>query len=124
MYLESKYTTGDAASVGEELLMGVSELEERARVVDKAVKEGYFTLDQALSLYKVSEIEYLTYSLLKNKKRLEATSKQLQVIGAVSMIVSLFNEASIKFDPKVKKMMHQLESITKDPSFKKVKING
>ncbi|MBI1782973.1 MAG: hypothetical protein HYR66_16650 [Sphingobacteriales bacterium] len=123
MYLESKHT-GDAASVGEELLMGVSELEERARVVDKAVKEGYFTLDQALSLYKVSEIEYLTYSLLKNKKRLEATSKQLQVIGAVSMIVNLFNGASIKFDPKVKKMMHQLETITKDPSIKKVKING
>lgn len=124
MYLESKYSAGDAASVGEELLMGVSELEERARVVDKAVKEGYFTLDQALSSYKVSEIEYLTYSLLKNKKRLEATSKQLQVIGAVSMIVSLFNEASIKFDPKVKKMMHQLETITKDPSFKKVKITS
>ncbi|MBN8718393.1 MAG: hypothetical protein J0H85_03050 [Sediminibacterium magnilacihabitans] len=123
MYLESKYA-GDAASVGEELLMGVSELEERAKVVDKAVKEGYFTLDQALSLYKVSEIEYLTYSLLKNKKKLEATSKQLQVIGAVSMIVSLFNEASIKFDPKVKKMMHQLETIAKDPSFKKIKING
>lgn len=122
MYLESKYT-GDAASVGEELLMGVSELEERAKVVDKAVKEGYFTLDQALSLYKVSEIEYLTYSLLKNKKRLEATSKQLQVIGAVSMIVNLFNEASIKFDPKVKKMMHELKTITKDPSIKKVKIN-
>lgn len=66
MYLESKYTTGDAASVGEELLMGVSELKERARVVDKAVREGYFTFEEALSLYKVSEIEYLTYSLLKN----------------------------------------------------------
>lgn len=73
MHLESKYSAGDAASVGEELLMGVSELEEKAEVVDKAVKEGYFTFDQALSLYKVSEIEYLTYSLLKNKKRLEAT---------------------------------------------------
>jgi hypothetical protein len=124
MYLESKYATGDAASVGEELLMGVSELEERARVVEKAVKEGYFTLDQALPLYKVSEIEFLTYSLLKNKKKLEATSKQSQVIGAVSMIFSLFTEASNKFDPKVKKMMHQLETITKDPSFKKVKINS
>ena len=124
MYLESKYATGDAASVGEELLMGVSELEERARVVEKAVKEGYFTLDQALPLYKVSEIEFLTYSLLKNKKKLEATSKQSQVIGAVSMIFSLFTEASNKFDPKVKKMMHQLETINKDPSFKKVKING
>jgi uncharacterized small protein (DUF1192 family) len=123
MYLESKHT-GDDASIGEELLIGVSELEERARVVEKAVKEGYFTLDRALSLYKVSEIEYLTYSLVKNKKRLEATSKQLQVIGAVSMIVSLFNEASIKFDPKIKKMMHQLETITNDPSFKKVKVTS
>lgn len=53
--------------------MDVSELEGRVKVVGKAIKEGYFILDQALSLYKVSEIEYLTYSLFKSKKRLEAT---------------------------------------------------
>ena len=124
MYLESNYSAGDAASVGEELLMGVSELEERAKVVDKAVKEGYFTLDQALSLYKVSAIEYFAYSLIKNKKKLEATSKESQAISTASIFVSVFNEASIKFDPKVKKMMHQFETITKDPSFKKVKITS
>jgi hypothetical protein len=123
MYLESKHT-GDTASVGEELLMGVSELEERARVVEKAVKEGYFSLDQALSLYKVSAIEYFAYALIKNKKKLEATSKQSQAISTASIFVSVFNEASIKFDPKVKKMIHQLEIIIKDPSFKKVKVTN
>lgn len=34
MYLESKYK-GDDNSVGEELLMGISEFEQRAKVVDK-----------------------------------------------------------------------------------------
>ena len=57
---------GEHPSVGEELLMGISELEERAKVVYKAVKEGYFTLDQALSLYKISKMEYLSY--LNTKK--------------------------------------------------------
>lgn len=123
MYLESKHT-GDAASVGEELLMGVSELEERARVVEKAVKEGYFSLDQALSLYKVSAIEYFAYCLIKNKKKLEATSKQSQAISTASIFVRVFNEASINFDPKVKKMIHQLDIITKDPSFKKLKVTN
>jgi hypothetical protein len=123
MYLESKHK-GDDDSVGEELLMGISEFEQRARVVDKAVSEGYFALDEALSLYKVSKIEYFAYYLIKNKKKLEAISKQSQVISTASIIVSLFNEASIKFDPKVKRMMHQLEAITKDPSFKKVKVTS
>lgn len=123
MYLESKYKA-DADSVAEELLMGISEFEERAKVVDKAVKEGYFPLDEALSLYKVSKIEYFTYYLIKNKKKLEAISNQLQAISTASIFVSLFNEASINFEPKVKKMMHQLETITNDPSFKKVKVTS
>jgi len=123
MYLESKYK-GDDDSVAEELLMGVSELEERAFVVDKAVSEGYFDLDEALSLYKISKIEYFAYYLIKNKKKIEASSKQSQVISAASIFVSLFNDANFKLDPKVKKVIHQLEIITKDPSFKKVKVTG
>jgi hypothetical protein len=43
MYLESKHT-GDAASIGEELLMGVSELVERARVVEKVLRKVIFRL--------------------------------------------------------------------------------
>jgi hypothetical protein len=121
MYSESKHK-GDDASVGEELLMGVSELEERGRVVEKSVKEGYFTLEQALSIYKISEIEYLAYTLIKNRKRLGAVSKQLQVVGTVAFAVSLFAEASNKFDPRVKKIIHQLETISKEPAFKKAKI--
>ena len=74
MYLGNKYN-GDDVSVGEELLLGISEIEERARVVEKAVKEGYFTIEQALSLYNVTEIEYLAFSLIKNKKKLEGASK-------------------------------------------------
>lgn len=120
MYLESKYK-GDDGSVAEELLMGVSEIEERARVVDKAVREGYFSLEEALSLYKVSEIEYLAYSLVKNKKEIEAASKQSKLIDALSMVLIVFNDATNTFDPVVRTMMHQLDVITKNSSFRKVK---
>jgi len=123
MYLESKYK-GDDDSVAEELLMGVSELEERAFVVDKVVREGYFSLAEALTLYKISKLEYFAYFLIKNKKKLESNTKQSQVISAASIFVSLFNDADIKLDPKVKKVMHQLEIITKDPSLNKLKVTG
>lgn len=48
-------------SVGEELLSGVTELELQCQVVEQSIKEGYFTLNEALLNYKVSEDEYSSY---------------------------------------------------------------
>jgi hypothetical protein len=42
---------GDDASVGEELMMGVTEEEEIRNVVNKAVNEEYFSMNDALKLY-------------------------------------------------------------------------
>ena len=123
MYSEANYK-GDDYTVGEELLMDLPELEEKAKVVEKSVKEGFFTLEQALALYKVSEIEYLVYSLLKNRSKLEAVTKQLQAMGAFSIIVQIFHEASNKFEPKVKTMMHQFETMANDPAIRKLKIKA
>ncbi len=123
MYSETKYK-GDDYSVGEELLMDITELEEKAKVVEKSVSEGYFTLEQALSLYRVSEIEYLAYALLKNRNKLEGVTKQLQAMGALSIVVQIFHEASNKFDPKVRTMMHQFETIARDPAITKLKIKA
>src|SRR5579863_9847631 len=97
MYSDRKYH-GDAGSVGEELLTDIPELEQKLQVVDKAVNEGYFSLDQALSLYKVSELEYLAYLLLKNRNVWEASTKQDQVIGALSVVVKIFHGSSSQFD--------------------------
>lgn len=49
---------GDHFSVGEELLSGVSEIELKCNAVKDAVKGKYFTLSEALQIYKVSEKEY------------------------------------------------------------------
>ena len=49
---------GDDGSVGEEMLSSVTEIEERVNVIDLAVKEKYFTFEEALKLYKVSFEEY------------------------------------------------------------------
>lgn len=54
---------GDHASVGEELLDEVPELERKCTIVRKAVSEGYFTLEEALVNYKVSKVEYEEYEL-------------------------------------------------------------
>ena len=53
---------GDDGSIGLELLKGVSDLEERCRVIEQAVKGKYFTLE-ALILYKVTLEDYENYKL-------------------------------------------------------------
>ena len=50
--------SGDDGSVGRELLSGVSEIEEKSRAIYLAVKENYFTLEEALDIYGVCEEDY------------------------------------------------------------------
>jgi hypothetical protein len=66
MFSDPKYQ-GDHGSVGEELMMNVPELEERGAIVDKVVREGYFTLPEALSAYRLCELKYVAYFLLKKR---------------------------------------------------------
>ena len=64
--------TGDDGSVGEELLSNFSESEQKCFAVYKAAKEGYFTLEEALKNYNVSEDEYKNFLLAtynKNKMK-------------------------------------------------------
>lgn len=121
MYSEAKYK-GDDYTIGEELLMDIPELEEKAKLVEKSVHEGYFTLDEALELYKVSAIEYVAYSLLKNRSKLEGITTQLQAIGALSIVVEIFHEASNKFDPQARIMMGNVEKFAKNSAITKLNI--
>jgi hypothetical protein len=102
---------GDHGSVGEELMMNVSELEQTGAIVDKVVREGYFTLPEALSAYRLTEIEYLAYLLLKNKGKLGVEEKENQVVGALYFLVEAFQAPSASFAAPGKKVMKELESI-------------
>jgi hypothetical protein len=110
MFSDPKYQ-GDHGSVGEELLMNVSELEQTGAVVDKVVREGYFTLPEALSAYRLSEIEYLAYLLLKNKGKFEIANKEKQIVGAIFYLVEAFHAPSASFDASGKQVMKELETI-------------
>jgi hypothetical protein len=115
MSSDLKYQS-DHGSVGEELMMNVSELEETGAVVEKAVREGYFTLPEALSAYRLSEIEYVAYLLLKNKDKLEGADKENQVVGALFYLVEAFQAPSASFAAPGKKVMKELETIVHSSS--------
>jgi hypothetical protein len=102
---------GDSGSVGEELMVNVSELEETGFVVEKAVREGYFTLPDALSAYRMTEIEYVAYLLLKNKGKFEVADKEKQIVGAIFYLVEAFHAPSASFDALGKEVMKELETI-------------
>lgn len=55
------YPTGDDGSVGEELLAGISEIEEKCRAVRQSVNEEYFSLEEALKIYGVTLEQYRDY---------------------------------------------------------------
>ncbi len=102
---------GDSGSVGEELLINISDLEQKVMVVDKAVEEGYFTLDDALPLYGLTAREYVAYLFLKNKSTPDTQQHQLSEM--LSLIVKVYHGISNQFDPRGKKMMHELETVAK-----------
>lgn len=56
-----KLNKGDHSSVGEELLMNVSDLELKCNAIKDVVKMNIFTLEEALDIYKVDKNEYLLF---------------------------------------------------------------
>lgn len=115
MYSDNKYV-GDHVSVAEELLAEIPELEQKCRAVDKAVGEGYFNLERALSVYNVSEIEYLPYLLLKYNVDLKRSGKQEQVFETFSTILDIYFSSIPNFDQLGKSTMAELKRLTESVS--------
>lgn len=55
----------------------------------------------------------MAYLLLKNKNRLETETKISQVLDAISIIVQIYKGASNQCDISGKKIMLNLETMTK-----------
>jgi hypothetical protein len=107
MFSDPKYQS-DHVSVGDEVMVKVPELEEKGAVVDKVVREGYFTLSEALSVYRLSEIEYVAYLLLKDK--LEGAEKERQVFGALYYLIEAFLAPSVAFAAPGKQVIRELKT--------------
>ena len=116
MYPDKINFIGEHFSVAEELLNDVPELEQKCRAVEKSVKEGYFTLTEALHNYKVSEIEYMPYLLLRNTPKLKKVKKQEQLFETISAILFLYNSSSDKFDDAGKKAIEAIKRISEEIS--------
>lgn len=111
MYSENKYQ-GDDGSAGLELLANITEVEERAIAVEQAVSEGYFTFEEAFSLYKITQQEYMTYFLLKRQNK--TRSKQTQFFETLNALVLMYRDASNNFDADEKRLVKELEIFTKE----------
>ena len=120
MFMDNIKIKGEHTSVAEELLLDIPELEQKCRAIDKAVKEGYFNLPEALSAFGVSEIEYIPYFLLKYNKLLKRLRKQDQVFQTLYAVISIFDPSA--FDKSSKNIIVNLKNeITQNqPANKKI----
>lgn len=112
MYQDKINSIGEHFSVAEELLNEGPELEQKCRAVEKSVKEGYFTLTEALHNYKVSEVEYMPYLLLRNTHKLKKVKKQEQLFETISAIIFLYSSSGDKFDVAGKKAIADIKRIS------------
>ena len=112
MYQDNIKSIGEHFSVAEELLNEVPELEVKCRAVEKSVAEGYFTIEEALRNYKVREIEYVPYFLLKHNQKLKKAKKQSQVFDTIQTIVSIFYPSIDKFDTVGKRALTDIKKIS------------
>lgn len=55
MYIDKFNFKGDHGSVADELFSEVTENEEKILAIEECVKEGYFTLEEALEIYNVKK---------------------------------------------------------------------
>ncbi len=110
MYSELKYA-GDAGYIAEDLLPEKSEWFLQSQLVEKVVAGGYFTLDQALHIYKVNEVEYMAYMLLRVRNKSGATDKQAQLEEILHLAIHLFTPSSASFDQKGQEIMRELQNI-------------
>jgi len=113
MYLGNKYQ-GDHGSIGEEMMAHVSELEEVGFIVEKAVREGYFTLPEALAAYRFSEFDYFAYQVFKNKDRFESEIKEKQIVDIIFFIIEVYKAPSATFAIQGKQVMEKLKDIIHD----------
>jgi hypothetical protein len=110
MFSEVEYT-GDAGYIAEDLLADDRELERRCQAVEKSTEEGYFSIDIALSIYQVTELQFLAYHLLK-KAHLQAADKQQQLIESLNMIVQLYQPSINQFDNHGRKIIEELQVLS------------
>lgn len=94
----------------------IPELEQKCRAVEKSVREGYFTLSEALNNYKVSEIEYVPYLLLRYNRELKKEKKQAQLFDTIYTIISIFDSSSKQFDVVGKKAIADIKKISEKVS--------
>lgn len=118
MFSDKFKSIGEHPSIAEELLFKVPELEQKCRTVEKAVKEGYFTFQEALTNYKISEIDYLTYLLLEHNQKLKMVRKQEQVFDTINAVVSIFISSSSSFDAVGKKAFSEIKKISEKATSK------
>lgn len=111
MYSDKHKRVGEHGSVAEELLAEVPELEQKCKAVEKAVREGYFTLGEALVNYRVSEIEYIPYLLLKHNQKLKSTNKQEQVFDTIHAVISVFSSSASSFNDVGKRAFSGIQKI-------------
>jgi hypothetical protein len=116
--------SGDDLSTAEELLNGVPVIEQKCRAIEKAVKEDYFTLEGALTVYGVSEIEYFSYLMSKYSSQLKKSNKQEQLMEAlVGMSIVFLTPNMILDSISVKQIMDRLAQYATNISTDKSILN-
>lgn len=122
MYTDKFNLKGDHGSVAEELFSEVTTQEEKFLAIEESVKEGYFTLHEALENYNIQEIDYLPFTLSRLKPTLKRFNSQNQAFRAIAAVISVYDFSIDNFDENGKIAINQIRTIAQGSVQKRTRV--
>lgn len=124
--LTNRTSLKEEAYIGEELLNETSDLERKCLVVRQCVRDGDFSLEEALSLYEVSKEDYEKFLALNAVQEIQVSlsgaSGTLKVALTIEVMAKMVRTLFGKEDAKSTYVIHQLETLSNDIKEQKVSV--
>ena len=126
MFLDKSSLT-ESGYIAEDLLQGnFEELSRKCLAVKQTVRDGDFTLREALKLYQVSEDDYKNF-LAKNfitelQTAFAPASKKLNMIYSIDVIAVVYDLMFSAFDEGAISILRHLKTLSKAIKDDKVKV--
>lgn len=111
----------ESAYIAEELIQsqGLTDLERKCLVIKQTLKDGDFTLDQALNLYEVSKTDFESFIAKNLIAELFSTfkaseSRKLQIGVSIKVITEVYKDLISSFDKNSSFMLQHLNNLSKE----------
>lgn len=129
MYMDRFKDLREDASIGNELLRDspLTEVERNCIIIDQAVRDGDFTLEDALKIYSVTMEDYAQFlartfiSYLKGSIH-TLSSNRVMTTFEIGVMTALYKDLFASFDKEATEILQHLNGLSRDVEEGKIAV--